>query len=177
VLIAQGKPFLKFWGALLSYVGAVLPTFAIVTIVFAVLDIGNSKFRLSKERPRQRTRNFTRAHCPMLRPASIFLMAKPIRVFKTAFELFFSAAFLLWWMRVSMIRKLAAIVWLGPVGLSDKIPVQLGPGVGTSSMARDFSFARGDRAADRYVHLSGSPQVLFANETDYERRQRVILTW
>src|SRR5258707_12547560 len=46
VLIAQGKPFFEVLGALLSYIGAVLPTFAIVTIIFAVLDIGNSKFRL-----------------------------------------------------------------------------------------------------------------------------------
>src|SRR5467141_4527918 len=127
VLIAQGKPFFEVLGALLSYVGAVLPTFAIVTIVFAVLDIGNSKFRLLERATKVTNENFDPRTLPMLRPASDFPDAKPISRFKTAFELFFSAAFLLWWMRVGPIRKLALFVALGPVGLADKIPFQLGP--------------------------------------------------
>jgi hypothetical protein len=64
---------------------------------------------------------------PALRPASDHPDAKPIPRSKSAFELFFSAAFLLWWIRVSPIRKLALFVVLGPVGLADKIPFRLGP--------------------------------------------------
>ena len=127
VLIAEGKPFFEVVGALLSYVGAVLPTFAIVTIVFAVLDIGNSKFRLLERATKVTNDKFDPRTLPMLRSAADFPDAKPISRFKTAFELFFSAAFLLWWMRVSPIRKLALFVVLGPVGLADKIPFQLGP--------------------------------------------------
>src|SRR5467141_406363 len=127
VLIAQGKPFFEVLGALLSYAGAVLPTFAIVTIVFAVLDIGNSKFRLLERATKVTNENFDPRTLPMLRPASDFPDAKPISRFKPAFELFFSAAFLLWWIRVSPIRKLALFMALGPVGLADKIPFQLGP--------------------------------------------------
>jgi len=127
VLIAEGKPFFEVLGALLSYVSAVLPTFAIVTIVFAVLDIGNSKFRLLEKATKVTNEKFDPRTLPMLRPASDFPDAKPISRFKTAFELFFSAAFLLWWMRVSPIRKLALFVVLGPLGLADKIPFQLGP--------------------------------------------------
>ena len=127
VLIAQGKPFFEVLGALLSYVGAVLPMFAIVTIVFAVLDIANSKFRLLERATKATNENFNPRTLPKLRPASDFPDGKPISRFKTAFELFFSAAFLLWWMRVSMVRKLALFVVLGPVGLTDKIPFQLGP--------------------------------------------------
>ena len=127
LLIAEGKPFFEVVGALLSYVGAVLPTFAIVTIVFAVLDIGNSKFRLLERATKATNEKFDPRTLPMLRPASDFPDAKPISRFKTAFELFFSAAFLLWWMRVGPIRKLALFVALGPVGLADRIPFQLGP--------------------------------------------------
>jgi hypothetical protein len=127
VMIAQGKLFFEVLGALLSYVGAVLPTFAIVTIVFAVLDIGNSKFRLLERATKATNENFNPRMLPMLRSASDLPDAKPISRFKTAFELFFSAAFLLWWVRVNPIRKLALFVALGPVGLADKIPFQLGP--------------------------------------------------
>jgi len=127
VLIAQGRPFFEVLGALLNYVGAVLPTFGIVTIIFAVLDIGNSKFRLLERATKVTNENFDPRTLPMLRPASDFPDGKPISRFKTAFELFFSAAFLLWWVRVNPIRKLALFVVLGPVGLSDKIPFQLGP--------------------------------------------------
>jgi len=127
VLIAQGKPFLEVLGALLSYVGAVLPTFAVVTIIFAVLDIGNSRFRLLERATKVTNEKFDPRTLPMLRPASDFPDAKPISRFKTAFELFFGVGFLLWWIRVSPIRKLALFVVLGPVGLADKIPFQLGP--------------------------------------------------
>jgi len=72
---------------------------------------------------------------------------------------------------VSMIRKLALFVVLGRWDFLTRFR-STGAGVEHHLLARDFSFARGDRAADRYVHLSGSPQVLFRNETDYERRQR-----
>lgn len=126
VLIAQGKP-LEFLGALLGYVGAVLPTFAIVTIIFAVLDIGNSKFRLLERATKATNEQFNPRTLPVLRPASDFPDGKPISRFKTAFELFFSAAFLLWWVHIDPIRKLALFLALGPVGLTDKIPFQLGP--------------------------------------------------
>ena len=126
VLIAQGKPF-EVLGALLGYVGAVLPTFAIVTIIFAVLDIGNSKFRLLERATKATNEQFNPRTLPVLRPASDFPDGKPISRFKTAFELFFSVAFLLWWVRVNPIRKLALFLALGPVGLTDKIPFQLGP--------------------------------------------------
>jgi hypothetical protein len=46
VLIARGKSLLEVIGAVFSYAAAVLPTFAVVTIIFPVLDISNSKFRL-----------------------------------------------------------------------------------------------------------------------------------
>jgi hypothetical protein len=127
VLIAAGKPFFEVVGALLRYVGAVLPTFAIVTIVFAVLDIGNSKFRLLERATKVTNEKFDPRTLPMLRPASDFPDARPISRFKTAFELFFGVVFLLWWIRVSPIRKLALFLVLGPVGLADKIPFQLGP--------------------------------------------------
>jgi hypothetical protein len=126
VLIAQGKPF-EVPGALLGYVGAVLPAFAMVTIIFAVLDIGDSKFRLLERATKATNEQFNPRTLPALRPASDFPGGKPISRFKTAFELFFSVAFLLWWVRVNPIRKLALFLALGPVGLSDKIPFQLGP--------------------------------------------------
>jgi len=127
VLIAQGKPIHEIFGAIFSYIGAVLPMFAIVTIVFAILDIGNSKFHLLEKATEETNKKFDPRRLPGLRPASDFPDAKPISRFKTAFELFFSAAFLLWWVRVNPIRKLALFVVLGPVGLADKIPFQLGP--------------------------------------------------
>jgi hypothetical protein len=127
VLIAQGKPFFQVLGALLSYVGAVLPTFAIVTIIFAVLDIGNSKFRLLERATKETNERFDPRTLPELRPASDYPGGKPISRFKTAFELFFSTAFLLWWVRVNPIRKLALFMALGPAGLANKIPFQLGP--------------------------------------------------
>jgi hypothetical protein len=127
VLIAQGKPFFEVLGALLSYARAVLPTFAIVTIIFAVLDIGNAKFRLLERATEETNKKFDPRTLPGLRLPRDSPDAKPVSRFKTAFELFFSAAFLLWWVRVSPIRKLALFVALGPVGLADKIPFQLGP--------------------------------------------------
>lgn len=127
VLIAQGKPVLEVLGAIFSYAGAVLPTFAWVTIIFAVLDIGNNKFHLLEKVTKESNEKFDPRTLPELRPVSDSPGSKPIPRFKTAFELFFSAAFLLWWIRVGPIRKLALFVVLGPVGLADKVPFQLGP--------------------------------------------------
>ena len=127
VLIAQGKSFLEVFGAIFSYIGAVLPTFGVVTIIFAILDIGNSKFRLLEKVTKESNAKFDPRSLPMLRPASDTPDSRPIPRYKTAVELFFSAAFLLWWIRVGPIRKLALFVVLGPVGLADKIPFQLGP--------------------------------------------------
>jgi hypothetical protein len=127
VLIAQGKPLLPILGALLSYVGAVLPTFAAVTIIFAVLDIGNSKFRLLERVTSECNEKFDPRELPPARTRPEDLGAKPISRAKTGFELFWSLAFLLWWVRVEPIRKLALFTVLGPVGLADKIPFQLGP--------------------------------------------------
>jgi len=127
VLIAQGKPIHEVLGAIFSYIGAVLPMFAIVTIIFAILDIGNSKFHLLEKATEETNKRFDPRRLPGLRPASNSPDAKPISRWKTAVELFFGVAFLLWWVRVSPIRKLALFVVLGPVGLTDKIPFQLGP--------------------------------------------------
>jgi hypothetical protein len=127
VLIAQGKSILEVLGAIFSYLGAVLPTFAWVTIVFAVLDIVNNKTRLLEKITRDSNEKFDPRTLPALRPASDSPDSKPISRYKTAFELFFSIAFLLWWIRVSPIRKLALFMALGPAGLADKIPFQMGP--------------------------------------------------
>jgi hypothetical protein len=114
-------------GAIFSYLGAVLPTFAWVTIVFAMLDIANSKTKLLEKIDREANEKFDPRTLPPLKPASGSPEEKPIPRRKTAVELFFSIAFLLWWVRVSPIRRLALFVALGPVGLADKIPFQLGP--------------------------------------------------
>jgi hypothetical protein len=127
VLIAQGKSILEVLGAFFSYLGAVLPTFAWVTIVFAVLDIANNKTRLLEKITRDSNEKFDPRTLPALRPASDSPNGRPIPRYKTAFELFFSIAFLLWWVRVNPIRKLALFIALGPAGLVDKIPFQLGP--------------------------------------------------
>ncbi|HEX7696316.1 MAG TPA: hypothetical protein VF394_02920 [Candidatus Acidoferrum sp.] len=127
VLIAQGKGILEVLGTIFSYAGAVLPTFGWVTIIFAVLDIGNNKFHLLEKATRESNDKFDPRTLPALRPASDSPDSKPIPRHKTAVELFFSVAFLLWWIRVSPIRKLALFMALGPVGLADKIPFQLGP--------------------------------------------------
>jgi hypothetical protein len=127
VLIAQGKSILEALGAIFSYLGAVLPTFAWVTIVFAALDFANNKTQLLEKITKDANEKFDPRRLPALRPASDSPDAKPISRFKTGFELFWSIAFLLWWIRVSPIRKLALFMALGPVGLADKIPFQLGP--------------------------------------------------
>jgi hypothetical protein len=126
-MVAEGKYFLEVLGALLSYLGAVLPTFAWVTIIFAVLDIGNTKFRLLEKITSESNDKFDPRKLPSLRRAVDSLDAKPIPRSKTIFELFFSIAFLLWWIRVTPIRRLALFMTLGPAGLADKIPFQLGP--------------------------------------------------
>jgi hypothetical protein len=127
VLIAQGKSVLEVLGAIFRFSGAVLPTFAWVTIIFAVLDIGNNKFRLLEKITRESNEKFDPRALPALRPASGSPEGKPIPRYKTAIELFFSIAFLLWWVRVNPIRRLALFMALGPAGLTDKIPFQLGP--------------------------------------------------
>jgi hypothetical protein len=128
VLIAEGKSILEALGAILSYLGAVLPTFAWVTIVFAVLDITNNKTRLLEKINRDSNEKFDPRKLPALRPVAGSSEGKPISRYKTAFELFWSVAFLLWWIRVNPIRKLALFMTLGPVGLADKIPFQMGLG-------------------------------------------------
>jgi hypothetical protein len=127
VLIAQGKSILAVLGAIFSYLGAALPTFAWVTIVFAVLDIANNKTRLLEKITRDSNEKFDPRTLPALRPVLESSEGKPIPRYKTATELFFSIGFLLWWVRVKPIRKLALFMALGPVGLADKIPFQLGP--------------------------------------------------
>lgn len=127
VLIAQGKSILEILGTVFSYLGAVLPTFAWVTIVFAVLDIANNKTRLLEKINKDANEKFDPRKLPALRPAVESPEGKPIPRYKTAIELFFSIAFLLWWIRVDPIRKLALFLALGPAGLMDKIPFQLGP--------------------------------------------------
>src|SRR5260370_4384565 len=127
VLIIQGKSILEALGASFSYLGAVLPTFAWVTIVFAVLDIANNKTRLMEKINRDANEKFDPRKLPALKHAVESAEGKPIPRYKTAIELFLSIAFLLWWIRVSPIRRLALFMALGPVGLTDKIPFVLGP--------------------------------------------------
>lgn len=127
VMLAQSNPILQVLGAAFSFVGAVLPTFAWVTIIFAILDIGNSKFRFLEKVTRECNQKFDPRTLPPLRSLSDSPDAKPISRSMTVFELFFSVAFLLWWLRVEPIRRLALFVALGPVGLAGKIPFQLGP--------------------------------------------------
>ena len=127
VLIAQGKSILEVLGAVFSYLGAVLPTFAWVTIVFAVLDIANDKTRLLERINRDANEKFDARALPAVRPVSGWPEGKLIPRHKTAVELFFSIAFLLWWVRVNPVRRLALFLALGPAGLADKIPFQLGP--------------------------------------------------
>lgn len=127
VMIVAGKSFFVVLGALLNYVGAVLPTFAWVTIVFAVLDIGNNKFHLVEKVTAECNRKFNPRSLPALRPTSDSADGKPISRAQTIVEHFFTLAFLLWWIRVSPIRKVALFIALGPVGLADKMPFQMAP--------------------------------------------------
>src|SRR5882724_10797205 len=127
VLMAEGKSILEVLGAVFRYASAVLPTFAWLTIIFAVLDIGNSKFHLLEKITRESNEKFDPRTLPALRPTAGSPEGKSVPRYKTAIELFFSIAFLLWWVRVNPIRKLALFMTLGPAGLTDKIPFQLGP--------------------------------------------------
>jgi hypothetical protein len=127
VLVAEGKTLLEVLGAVFSYTGAVLPTFAWVTIVFAVLDIGNTKFRLLERITNESNDKFDPRKLSALRRSLDSPDAKPIPRSKTIFELFFNVAFVLWWIRVTPIRRLALFMTLGPAGLAGKIPFQLGP--------------------------------------------------
>ncbi len=131
VLIAQGKSILEVLGAMFGYLGAVLPAFAWVTIVFALLDIANDMTKLLEKITKDANDKFDPRRLPALRPAAGSPEGKPIPRYKTAIELFFSVAFLLWWIRVNPIRRLALFMALGPAGLADKIPFQLGPALET----------------------------------------------
>ncbi|HEX4646524.1 MAG TPA: hypothetical protein VH598_13050, partial [Verrucomicrobiae bacterium] len=127
LMVAQSNPIFQVLGAAFSFAGAVLPIFAWVTIVFAVLDIGNTKFRLLEKVTKECNSKFDPRALPRPRANWDSPDARPISRSMTSFELFFSVAFLLWWIRVNPIRQLALFVALGPVGLADKIPFQLGP--------------------------------------------------
>src|SRR6266853_1777539 len=126
VLIAQGKGILEVLGTIFSYAVAVLPTFAWVTIIFAVLDIGNNKFHLLEKATRESNDKFDPRTLPALRPASDSPDNKPIPRHKTAVELFFSVAFLLWWIRVSPSGGSVVVLYL--LSRADGI-VMLTPGV------------------------------------------------
>jgi hypothetical protein len=109
-----------------GFIGLVLPIFAWVTIAFAILDLTNAKFHILEKITKECNEKFDPRTLPPL-SASHSPGDRPIPRSKTAFELFFSVAFLLWWIRVTPIRQLALFVALGPVGLADKIPFQFGP--------------------------------------------------
>jgi hypothetical protein len=126
VMLAQSNPIFQILGALFNFAGAVLPLFAWVTIAFAVLDLTNAKFHILEKITREANEKFDPRTLPPL-SASDSAGDRPIPRTKTAFELFFSVAFLLWWIRVTPIRQLALFVALGPVGLTNKIPFQFGP--------------------------------------------------
>lgn len=127
VMLAESNPILQVLAAVFSFAGAVLPTFAWVTIVYAVLDLCNEKYRLMEKWTKQWNEVFDPRKLPAVRKIPEGFGAKPIPRSKTIFELFFTFAFLLWWLRVTPIRKLALFMTLGPAGLTNKIPFQLGP--------------------------------------------------
>jgi hypothetical protein len=131
VMLAESNPIGQVLAAVFSFAGAVLPIFAWVTIVYAVLDLCNSKFRLMENWSKEWNEKFDPRKLPAVQRTPEGLEAKPISRAKTVFELFWSVAFLLWWLRVAAIRKLALFMTLGPVGLSDKIPFQPGPAANT----------------------------------------------
>jgi hypothetical protein len=105
----------------------VLPIFAWVTIAFAVIDLTNAKFHILEKITKECNEKFDPRKLPPVNTTADSPGGRPIPRSKTAFELFFSVAFLLWWIRVTPIRQLALFVALGPVGLADKIPFQFGP--------------------------------------------------
>lgn len=127
VMIAQGQSIVAVLGALFGFVGALLPAFGWITVVFAVLDLSNSKLHILEKLTNEHNRKFDPFSLPKVRPLASSEAAKPIPRSKTVFELFFSIAFLLWWVRVDPIRRLALFIALGPVGLANKIPFQFGP--------------------------------------------------
>jgi hypothetical protein len=107
VMLAGNNPIAQVLGAVFSFVGAALPTFAWVTITFAVLDLCNAKFHLLETWTKECNEKFDPRKLPAVQRAPEGLGAKPISRAKTAFELFWSVAFLLWWIRVEPIRRLA----------------------------------------------------------------------
>jgi hypothetical protein len=127
VMLAQSNPIFQILGAMFSFAGALLPLFAWVTIAFAVIDLTNAKFHILEKITKECNEKFDPRTLPPVNTTSDSPYARPIPPSKTAFELFFNVAFLLWWMRVNPIRQLALFVALGPVGLAGKIPFQFGP--------------------------------------------------
>jgi hypothetical protein len=128
VMLAESNPIAQVLAAVFSFAGAVLPTFAWVTIVYGVLDLCNTKFRLIEKWTKEWNEKFDPRKLPTVRSVPEDPRAKPISRSLTVFELFFTFAFLLWWLRVGPIRKLALFMTLGPAGLSAHVPFQLGPG-------------------------------------------------
>jgi hypothetical protein len=127
VMLAESNPIVQVLAAAFSFAGAVLPTFAWVTITFAVLDLCNAKFHLLETWTKECNAKFDPQKLPAVRKVPGELEAKPIPRSKTIFELFFNVAFILWWIRVAPIRRLALFMTLGPAGLSAHVPFQLGP--------------------------------------------------
>ena len=126
-MIAQGHSVMAVLGAMFGFAGAVLPAFGWITIVFAVLDLSDSRFHLMEKFTKDCNRKFDPRSLPALRPLPQSEDAKPVSRSKTLFELFFSVAFLLWWIRISPIRQLALFIALGPVGLANNMPFAFGP--------------------------------------------------
>jgi hypothetical protein len=131
VMLAESNSIVQVLAAVFSFASAVLPTFAWVTIVYAVLDLCNSRFRLTEKWSKEWNEKFDPQKLPAVQRTPEGLEAKPISRAKTVFELFWTLAFLLWWLRIAPIRKLALFMTLGPVGLSNKIPFQPGPTANT----------------------------------------------
>jgi len=127
VMLAESNPIGQVLAAVFSFAGAVLPIFAWVTIVYAVLNLCNDKFHLMEKWATEWNAKFDPRKLPALRSVPEGLGAKPIPRSKSIFELFFNVAFLLWWIRVAPIRRLALFMTLGPAGLSAHVPFQLGP--------------------------------------------------
>jgi hypothetical protein len=127
VMIAQGQSIVAILGAVFGFVGAVLPAFGWITVIFAVLDLTDARFHLLEKFTKEANEKFDPRSLPAARPLPQSVEAKPIPRSKTTFELFFTLAFLLWWIRVNPIRKLAMIIALGPIGLANNLPFALAP--------------------------------------------------
>jgi hypothetical protein len=127
VMLAQNNPVSQVVGALFNAVSVVLPVFGWVTLVFAVLDLSDSRLHLLEKIISECNLKFEPQSLPPLRESDDTRFGAPISRTMTLFELFFSIAFALWWIRVIPFQKLIFFMALGPAGLTDKIPFQLGP--------------------------------------------------